>query len=97
MIPVHGAGRSHGQASGDAGDAVTEGHEDRGQLPVPFRRRLIDGIRFRVRTGVPWQDVPVECGPWGRVHGLFHRRAVPGNTNNRPSRGGVSEWRWRWR
>ncbi|MGW1316603.1 transposase [Streptomyces sp. NPDC002426] len=48
---------------------------------------MIDGIRFRVRTGVPWQDVPVECGPWGRVHGLFHRRAVPGDTNNRPSRG----------
>ncbi|MFE6937118.1 transposase [Streptomyces sp. NPDC057699] len=83
MVPVHGAGRSHGQASGDAGEAVTEGHKDRGQLPVPFRRRLIDGIRFRVRTGVPWRDVPVECGPWGRVHAV----PSPGDTNNRPSRG----------
>ncbi|MFJ2931438.1 transposase [Streptomyces sp. NPDC087219] len=34
-------------------------------------RQLIDGIRFRVRTGVPWRDVPVEHGPWGRVHDLF--------------------------
>ncbi|MFH8437304.1 transposase [Streptomyces sp. NPDC018007] len=30
------------------------------------RRQLIDGIRFRVRTGAPWRDVPVQYGPWGR-------------------------------
>ncbi|WP_202461527.1 IS5 family transposase [Streptomyces sp. SID8374] len=41
--------------------------------PVWSRRQLIDGIRFRVRTGVPWRDVPVEYGPWGRVYGLFRR------------------------
>ncbi|MEU3550896.1 transposase [Streptomyces longwoodensis] len=35
--------------------------------------RLIDGIRFRVSTGVQWRDVPVEYGPWGRVHELFRR------------------------
>ena len=32
-----------------------------------------DGIRFRVRTGVPWRDVPVEYGPWSRVYDLFRR------------------------
>ncbi|WTP82223.1 IS5 family transposase [Streptomyces sp. NBC_00178] len=37
------------------------------------RRQLVDGIRFRVRTGVPWRDVPVEYGPWGRIHDLFRR------------------------
>lgn len=37
------------------------------------RRQLIDGIRFRVRTGVPWRDVPVEYGPWGRVYDLFRQ------------------------
>ncbi|MFF0478911.1 transposase [Streptomyces sp. NPDC004284] len=31
-----------------------------GQPPVRPRRQLIDGIRFRVRTGVPWRDVPAE-------------------------------------
>nr|WP_318658294.1 transposase [Streptomyces triticiradicis] len=36
-------------------------------------RTVIDGIRFRVRTGVPWRDVPVEYGPWGRVYDLFRR------------------------
>ncbi|MEU6882887.1 transposase [Streptomyces sp. NPDC046712] len=34
----------------------------RGRPPVWPRRQLIDGIRFRVRTGVPWRDVPVETG-----------------------------------
>ncbi|MEW1914581.1 transposase [Kitasatospora sp. NPDC085895] len=41
--------------------------------PVWPRRRLIDGIRFRVRTGVPWRDVPAEYGPWGRVYDVFRR------------------------
>ncbi|WPO76647.1 IS5 family transposase [Streptomyces sp. KN37] len=44
-----------------------------GRPPVWPRRRLINGIRFRVRTGVPWRDVPVEYGTWGRVYDLFRR------------------------
>jgi len=44
-----------------------------GRPPVWPRRQLIDGIRFRVHTGVPWRDVPVEYGPWGRVYDLFRR------------------------
>ncbi|WP_399895166.1 IS5 family transposase [Streptomyces sp. BBFR51] len=44
-----------------------------GRPPVWPRRQLIDGIRFRVRTGVPWRDVPVEYGPWSRVYDLFRR------------------------
>ncbi|MFE0646614.1 transposase [Streptomyces sp. NPDC058877] len=43
------------------------------------RRRLIDGVRWRVRTGVPWRDLPPEYGPWQTVCGLF-RRCWPGNT-----------------
>lgn len=44
-----------------------------GRPPVWPRRQLIDGIRFRVRTGVPWRDVPVAFGPWGRIYDLFRR------------------------
>ncbi len=44
-----------------------------GRPPVWSRRQLINGIRFRVRTGVPWRDVPVEYGPWGRIYDLFRR------------------------
>lgn len=44
-----------------------------GRPPVWPRRQLIDGIRFRVRTGVPWRDVPVEYGPWNRIYDSFRR------------------------
>ncbi|GGS12885.1 hypothetical protein Snoj_38140 [Streptomyces nojiriensis] len=44
-----------------------------GRPPVWSRRQLIDGMRFRVRTGVPWRDVPVEYGPWGRIYDSFRR------------------------
>ncbi|MFC8491515.1 IS5 family transposase [Streptomyces sp. NPDC057235] len=44
-----------------------------GRPLVWSRRRLIDGIRFRVRTGVPWRDVPVTYGPWNRIYDSFRR------------------------
>jgi len=32
----------------------------------PFRddRRVIEGIIYRYRCGLPWRDVPSEFGPW---------------------------------
>ncbi|WP_422664870.1 IS5 family transposase [Acrocarpospora corrugata] len=44
-----------------------------GRPPIWTRRQLIDGIRFRVRTGIPWRDMPAEYGPWGRAYDLFRR------------------------
>jgi transposase len=35
------------------------------------RRQLIDGIRFRIRTGSPWRDVPERYGTWQSIYGLF--------------------------
>jgi len=37
------------------------------------RRQLIDGIRWRVRVGAPWRDVPGCYGSWQAVYGLFRR------------------------
>jgi transposase len=37
------------------------------------RRQLINGIRWRARTGSPWRDVPPQYGPWQSVYGLFRR------------------------
>ncbi|WP_203872051.1 transposase [Planomonospora parontospora] len=34
---------------------------------------MIDGIRWRVRTGAPWRDVPERYGPGQTVYGLFRR------------------------
>lgn len=51
-------------------------------LPVPVRsgrpsvwtkRQLIDGIRWRVRVGAPWRDVPEHYGTWQAVYSLFRR------------------------
>jgi transposase len=41
--------------------------------PAVSQRRLIDGIRWRVRAGTPWRDIPPEYGPWQTVYGLFRR------------------------
>jgi transposase len=35
------------------------------------KRQLINGIRWRTRTGAPWRDVPARYGTWQRVYGLF--------------------------
>lgn len=44
-----------------------------GRPLVWTRRQLIDGIRWRTRTGAPWRDVPERYGPWERVYDLFRR------------------------
>jgi len=42
-----------------------------GRPPKWTRRQLIDGIRWRIRAGTPWRDVPTCYGPWESVYGLF--------------------------
>ena len=44
-----------------------------GRPPKWTKRQLIDGIRWRVRAGAPWRDVPPAYGPWQTVYGLFRR------------------------
>lgn len=51
----------------------------RGRRPRALRRQL-DGIRFRVRTGCPWRDVPGDAyGPWGSVYSLFRTWQLDGS------------------
>jgi transposase len=44
-----------------------------GRPAIWSKRQLIDGIRWRTRTGAPWRDVPARYGPWQTVSGLFRR------------------------
>ena len=44
-----------------------------GRPPKWSKRQLIDGIRWRVRVGAPWRDLPSGYGPWQTVYGLFRR------------------------
>jgi transposase len=42
-------------------------------------RQLIDGIRFRIRTGCPWRDVPERYGSWQSIYGLFRAWQLTGS------------------
>lgn len=44
-----------------------------GRPPKRSKRQLIDGIRWRIRCGTPWRDVPERYGPWQTIYGLFRR------------------------
>lgn len=44
-----------------------------GRPPKWTKRQLINGIRWRVRVGAPWRDVPPVYGSWQAVYGLFRR------------------------
>lgn len=37
------------------------------------KRQLLDAIRWRVRVGAPWRDVPECYGSWQAVYALFRR------------------------
>jgi transposase len=37
------------------------------------KRQLVDGIRWRIRVGAPWRDVPECYGSWAAVYALFRR------------------------
>ena len=44
-----------------------------GRPPKWTKRQLSDGIRWRVRVGAPWRDVPSSYGPWQTVYGCSVR------------------------
>ncbi|MGW3954329.1 IS5 family transposase, partial [Streptomyces sp. NPDC004752] len=41
-------------------------------------RRVIDGVLFRVRTGVQWRDLPERFGPWQTVYKRHRRWSADG-------------------
>jgi transposase len=38
----------------------------------------LNGILFRVRTGIPWRDLPERYGPWQTVYKRFARWQTDG-------------------
>lgn len=49
-----------------------------GRPAVHSRRRMIDAVRWRVRVGAPWRDVPERYGPWQSVYSFFRRWQLAG-------------------
>lgn len=47
----------------------------RGPMGPPFRphRAVVEGVIYRLRTGVPWRDLPPEFGAWQTVHRRHQR------------------------
>ncbi|WP_420711772.1 IS5 family transposase [Streptomyces sp. NRRL B-24720] len=41
-------------------------------------RRVINGVLYRVRTGVQWRDLPERFGPWETVHKRHRRWSADG-------------------
>jgi transposase len=41
--------------------------------PNKDHRTIIEGVLFRLRTGVPWRDLPERYGPWQTVYSRFRR------------------------
>ena len=41
--------------------------------PATDHRRLLNGIRWLLRTGAPWRDLPERYGPWSTVASRFYR------------------------
>ncbi|WP_461153850.1 IS5 family transposase [Saccharopolyspora tripterygii] len=44
-----------------------------GRRPKWTRRQLLNGVRWRVRGGAPWRDVPERYGHWQSIYQLFRR------------------------
>ena len=52
----------------------------KGPMGMPFRphRPVVEGIVYRLRTGVPWRDLPREFGAWQTVHRRHQRWSADG-------------------
>lgn len=46
--------------------------------PPSDHRRVLDGVFWIARTGVPWRDLHEHFGPWTRVYRQFRRWTLSG-------------------
>jgi len=70
-----------------------------GRPPTWTKRLLVNGIRWRVRAGTPWRDVPAEYGSWQAIYALFRRwqragvwAAILARLQTRADAGGLITW-----
>lgn len=46
--------------------------------PMVDDRRVINGMVYKIRTGMPWRDLPQRYGPWQTVYSRFRRYTLSG-------------------
>ncbi len=65
--------------SGDFATAMDTSNEGRKGHPFGEHRKVVEGIAYRYRTGIPWRDLPrEEYGPWQTVWKRHRRYAEDG-------------------
>lgn len=47
-----------------------------GRPPKVSDRRFLNAVLWKVRTGVPWRDLPPRFGKWKTIYSRFRRWAV---------------------
>ena len=50
-----------------------------GQSPQLPERTFFEAVLYIGRTGIPWRDLPGECGSWDAVHNRFRRWVASGS------------------
>ncbi len=52
----------------------------KGPMGPPLRphRPVVEGCIFRLRTGIPWRDLPAEFGAWQTVHRRHQQWSLDG-------------------
>ncbi len=59
-------------------EPLMPGPGPKGGRPWNDHRVTVEGICWRLRTGSPWRDVPVEFGPWSSLWRRFNDWSADG-------------------
>lgn len=77
------ATRAHGRAVAEDRSSLARNGKPGGQWAD--HRKVVNGVLFRARTGVPWPDLPERYGPWQTVSSVI--------AAGRPSAPGRPSWK----
>jgi transposase len=50
-----------------------------GRPPRVANRKFLNAVLWKVRTGVPWRDLPERYGSWKTIYSRFRRWALAGH------------------
>jgi transposase len=50
-----------------------------GRPPKVGNRKFLNAVLWKVRTGVPWRDLPERYGAWQTIYSRFRRWALAGH------------------
>lgn len=50
-----------------------------GRPPEVENRKFLNAVLWKVRTGVPWRDLPERYGSWKTIYSRFRRWALAGH------------------